>query len=247
MNISFSPTFARPSTQFEVTPPDASQENRPANGTAIASPSTKVGASADTQAEQQSNNSDQGKENKSNEGSQQSRREALSNPSSALSKELQGLQTRDREVRTHEQAHLAAAGAFALGGPVYDYQQGPDGQRYAIGGHVNIDTSEIAGDPEATLRKAQTISRAALAPAEPSSQDRQVASQASNLANQAQQELSQLRQQETEQVRAATQSNESESDEPDSKPNEDFRNRLEENIRNTGALGETSPTLDLTA
>lgn len=247
MNISFSPTPPNTSIQFEVTPTNTSQENSQANGTAIANPTTKVGASANTQAEQQSGNRGEGKESKTSEGSQQARQKALADPNSALSKQLQELKNRDREVRTHEQAHLSAAGGFATGGPIYDYQQGPDGQRYAIGGHVNIDTSEIAGDPEATLRKAQTIRRAALAPGEPSSQDRQVAAQASNLASQAQQEISQLGRLETEQVRAEAQNNETESPESSSRPTEDFRNRLEKEIRNTGALGESSPSLDLIA
>ena len=52
------------------------------------------------------------------------------------------LKKRDQEVRTHEQAHVAAGGQYIQGGIHYDYQRGPDGQKYAVGGHVNIDTSE---------------------------------------------------------------------------------------------------------
>jgi hypothetical protein len=92
--------------------------------------------------------------------------------------QVKELKDRDREVRAHEQAHLAAAGGHARGGPSYEYQRGPDGQRYAVGGHVNIDTAPVPNDPEATIRKAQTIRNAANAPAEPSSQDRSVAAQA---------------------------------------------------------------------
>ena len=94
-------------------------------------------------------------------------------------------------MRTHEAAHKAAAGSFAQGGPVYQYQTGPDGKRYAVGGEVNIDTSKIPNDPEATLQKAQTIRRAANAPAQPSSQDRRVAVQASQLETEARQEIAQ--------------------------------------------------------
>lgn len=50
---------------------------------------------------------------------------------------------------------------------------------YAVGGRVRIDVSAVSGDPAATLRKMQQVRRAALAPAEPSSQDRRVASRAS--------------------------------------------------------------------
>lgn len=114
--------------------------------------------------------------------------------SSDLSEEEQQqvdeLAARDREVRTHEQAHLAAAGPYARGGPHYEYQRGPDGKRYAIGGSVQIDTSPVSGDPEATIRKAQVVRAAALAPAEPSDQDRRIATQASQMQAEAQRELS---------------------------------------------------------
>lgn len=100
------------------------------------------------------------------------------------------LKSRDREVRSHEQAHLAAAGAYATGGPSYEYQQGPDGRRYAVGGEVGIDTSPVSGDPEATIQKAQQIRAAALAPASPSGQDQQVAAAATQMESQARAELS---------------------------------------------------------
>lgn len=95
------------------------------------------------------------------------------------------LRARDAEVRRHEQAHLAVAGQHALGGPSYTYQVGPDGQRYAIGGSVQIDLSPVPNDPDATLRKAQQLQQAALAPANPSSADRQVAMMASRMAQEA--------------------------------------------------------------
>lgn len=104
------------------------------------------------------------------------------------------LKQRDTEVRAHEAAHMAAAGGIATGGASFDYQQGPDGIRYAIGGKVNIDTSTVAGDPAATLRKADTIRRAALAPAQPSGPDMQVAASATAMATQAQAELLQKNQ-----------------------------------------------------
>ncbi len=93
-------------------------------------------------------------------------------------REVQELQRRDREVRRHEQAHAAAAGQYARGGPSYEFVTGPDGQRYASGGEVNIDTTPVADDPQATVAKMQQVRRAALAPASPSSQDRAVAAKA---------------------------------------------------------------------
>lgn len=98
---------------------------------------------------------------------------------------VEKLRARDAEVRRHEQAHLAVAGQHALGGPSYTYQVGPDGQRYAIGGSVQIDLSPVPNDPDATLRKAQQLQQAALAPANPSSTDRQVAMMASRMAQEA--------------------------------------------------------------
>jgi hypothetical protein len=109
-------------------------------------------------------------------------------------KVLRELKQRDSEVRTHEAAHLAAAGSIATGGASFSYQQGPDGVRYAIGGEVSIDTSPISGDPAATLQKADTIRRAALAPAQPSGPDLQAAASASAMAAQALAELLQKNQ-----------------------------------------------------
>lgn len=109
-------------------------------------------------------------------------------------KVVRELKQRDAEVRAHEAAHLAAAGGIATGGASFEFQQGPDGVRYAIGGEVNIDTSAIAGDPAASLRKADTIRRAALAPAQPSGPDMQVAASAATMAAQAQAELLQKNQ-----------------------------------------------------
>ncbi len=93
-------------------------------------------------------------------------------------KQVEDLRRRDIEVRQHEQAHLAAAGAHARGGPTYEYETGPDGRRYAVGGEVQIDTSPEE-TPEATIAKMEQVRAAALAPAEPSSQDRAVAAKAS--------------------------------------------------------------------
>ncbi|MBR9910738.1 MAG: catalase [Gammaproteobacteria bacterium] len=101
---------------------------------------------------------------------------------------IRELASRDREVRAHEQAHTAVGGALA-GSPVYQFQRGPDGVSYAIGGEVPISIGQVAGDPEATLQNARRVQRAALAPAEPSPQDRRVAAQAAQVERQAQQEI----------------------------------------------------------
>jgi hypothetical protein len=104
-------------------------------------------------------------------------------------KELRELKARDREVRAHEQAHQAVGGQHA-GSVSYTYQRGPDGNQYAVGGEVSIDLSPVQGDPQATIEKMRTIRAAAMAPAEPSAQDRAVAAQAMQLMLQAQMEMS---------------------------------------------------------
>jgi hypothetical protein len=111
-----------------------------------------------------------------------------------LDQELQTireLSQRDREVRSHEQAHQAVGGQYT-GGMTLSYERGPDGRRYAVAGEVSIDISPVPGNPTATLAKAEQVRRAALAPAEPSAQDRSVAAAAMQLKTEAQIELRQV-------------------------------------------------------
>ncbi len=107
--------------------------------------------------------------------------------------QLRQLKERDQEVRAHEQAHASVGGVHA-GSASFTYQMGPDGVRYAIGGEVDVDLSVVNGDPQATVDKMEQIQRAALAPAEPSSQDRQVAAVAGQQAAKALAELADTQQ-----------------------------------------------------
>ena len=116
--------------------------------------------------------------------------------------EIAELAARDREVRDHEQAHAAVGAAYA-GSPSYSFKRGPDGQSYATGGEVGIDVSAVAGDPAATLRKMAVVQRAALAPADPSAQDRRVAAEAAAQAGQALVELAQQRREEASEETAS--------------------------------------------
>ncbi|CAH9061161.1 hypothetical protein PSEHALCIP103_02437 [Pseudoalteromonas haloplanktis] len=102
--------------------------------------------------------------------------------------QIKELKARDTEVRTHEQAHAAVGGQYA-GSPSYEYQRGPDGTNYAVGGEVPIDVGVINGDPQATIDKMQTVRAAALAPAEPSGADRAIAADATQKMAAAQAEL----------------------------------------------------------
>jgi hypothetical protein len=89
---------------------------------------------------------------------------------------VQDLQNRDREVRAHEAAHKATGGQYA-GSASYSYEKGPDGRQYATSGEVPIDMSS-GDDPQATISKMQRVRAAALAPANPSGADRQIAAKA---------------------------------------------------------------------
>jgi hypothetical protein len=164
--ITISPSVSRPddvrqsSSSSSVTRPDASN---PVNHT---KPVDKVDSAVPVSEEQQAKQQQQ-----------------------AFEQVVAQLKSRDREVKAHEQAHLSAAGPYATGGIKYDYQTGPDGQKYAVGGSVGIDTSPVSGDPEATIQKMRVVQAAAMAPAQPSSQDFKVAAQASQISMQASTEL----------------------------------------------------------
>jgi len=108
----------------------------------------------------------------------------------------------DRKVRAHEQAHMAA-GAGVTGGAHYQLTRGPDGRQYAVGGEVTINLS-AAQTPEATIDRARRIQAAALAPVDPSSQDRAVAAAAAMLESQARAELSRMQREESSGDRGAS-------------------------------------------
>jgi hypothetical protein len=90
--------------------------------------------------------------------------------------QVRKLAQRDQEVKAHEQAHVAASGGFA-GSPSYEYQTGPDGRRYAVGGEVSIRRGGATNTGQA-LGEAEAVKRGAAAPAEPASQDMAVAARA---------------------------------------------------------------------
>jgi len=110
----------------------------------------------------------------------------------AQEREVQELRKRETEVRAHEAAHEAAAGPYGSG-KSFEYTTGPDGKRYISGGEVKIDAAPVRDNPEATIRKMEVVLRAALAPSDPSSQDRQVARQAQQTRAKAQAELAKQR------------------------------------------------------
>jgi hypothetical protein len=108
--------------------------------------------------------------------------------SEAEKREVEKLRQRDSHVRAHEQAHLSAGAGLTTGGAKFKYQTGPDGRQYAVGGEVGLRIPE-GGDPETRLRNALRVERAALAPSDPSPQDRAVAGKAREKANDAREAL----------------------------------------------------------
>jgi hypothetical protein len=82
----------------------------------------------------------------------------------------------DREVRAHEMAHFYMGRPYTSD-PEYWFVTGPLGKRFAVAGHVRFDLTPIAGDAKATLKKFETLHRAARAPSTPSQYDLKVAAE----------------------------------------------------------------------
>ena len=189
------------SSQYDTSSTNnASNSQAQENVKAVDEKSVQTQATSSTYKENNKNTSNNNSNNNENTSSYLTGEEILaSRPEKSSSsdkqlteeeqKQIDELKARDREVKTHEQAHIAAGGSYVKGGATYDYQTGPDGKQYAVGGSVNIDTSPVDGDPEATIAKAQVVIKAALAPAEPSGQDQKVASAARQMMSEARKEL----------------------------------------------------------
>jgi len=83
----------------------------------------------------------------------------------------------DSEIKTHEQAHASIGHTTS---PIsYNYQEGPDGKMYVVGGSVRMDTS-IPDDPKSAAFKLDMLSKAASGPTHLSGADGAIATQ-SNL------------------------------------------------------------------
>lgn len=156
----------------------------PENGNNNSAPRVEEGGQSDRESPE--NTSSQPETARQAEGQKKS--QGPRNLSPEERRKLRKLQRIDRKVRAHEQAHVAAGGAYVKGGPNYNYTYGPNGKRYAVGGEVSLDTGK-ARTPEKTLQKMQQVRRAALAPAEPSSQDYSVARKAAQKATKARMKL----------------------------------------------------------
>ena len=86
-----------------------------------------------------------------------------------------------REIYEHEMAHKNAAGSLAGAIVIEKNSEG-----IPIGGHVSIRMPKLDKlHPKETIKQAETVFKAAMAPSDPSSQDYKVASEAKNIKGQA--------------------------------------------------------------
>ena len=88
---------------------------------------------------------------------------------------LAKFRNKDASIKSHEQSHAAMATTTS---PIsYNYQEGPDGKMYAVGGSVRLDTS-IPADTEAAIAKIDRIKAASTGVDNPSGADMAIASAA---------------------------------------------------------------------
>ena len=89
---------------------------------------------------------------------------------------------RYNEIYSHEQKHKSAAGS--LGGAIVIEK---DSQGIPTGGHVDIKMPGLdKKNPDKTIKDANTVIKAAMAPSDPSNQDYKVAAKAQAIKTQAQ-------------------------------------------------------------
>jgi len=111
---------------------------------------------------------------------------------------LRQLKARDAEVRSHEAAHITASGGMA-GMASFAYKTGPDGRRYVVSGEVSL-TVRRGSTPEESLKIAEKMHAAALAPSSPSGVDRSVAAAAAMQITEAKEMISRMRAEEVREV-----------------------------------------------
>ena len=90
----------------------------------------------------------------------------------------------------HEMAHMSAGGGLA-GSPTFQYKSGPDGKQYIVGGEVSIAIKE-GRTPEETIQNMEQVKAAAMAPADPSAQDRALAAKAATIAMRASHDMANM-------------------------------------------------------
>jgi len=88
---------------------------------------------------------------------------------------LNKFKSTDSNVRAHEQTHASTTNTTT---PIqYNYQMGPDGKLYAVGGSVRVDTS-IPDDPKEASYKLDKLKKSATSVDEMSAADSAISIQA---------------------------------------------------------------------
>lgn len=85
---------------------------------------------------------------------------------------LEKFKSKDAEVKQHEESHTA--NGVAKSTIKYNYQTGPDGKLYAVGGEVKLDTS-LPSDEKQAIDKLEKLASASSAPSQLSAADSQIA------------------------------------------------------------------------
>lgn len=85
------------------------------------------------------------------------------------------------QIQQHVESHLSVTTLYSSG-PNYQYRVSPDGKRVIVSGDVSFDVSPSSNSPHETLHKAEIIKQAALAPNDPTPEDRRVSLQAQIMA-----------------------------------------------------------------
>jgi len=174
----------------------SAQNNVETQGNAVQDNKSVAGGDIENEVVDEASNDERSVKDAQEESSEEQGRPTNSNNGSESVNELtdeqrdlvEALKMRDQEVRAHERAHKSIGGRYT-GSVSFSYQDAPDGKRYAVGGEVPIDIAPVAGDLQATIVKMNTVKAAALAPSDPSSQDKNVAATAVRIIAEARSDL----------------------------------------------------------
>jgi len=117
-------------------------------------------------------------------------------------KEVEKIKRIDRGVKRRELAKRAVAGGYVVGGVSFKYVTGPDGNKYAVEGYINIGVHSVPNNPKATIRKAQAIRNIKLTSGN-SPHGRSVSAEVARMEREARMELKTERRKESDDVTKA--------------------------------------------
>lgn len=150
----------------------------------------------------------------------------------------------DRNVKAHENAHIAAGAGVVTGGASYSYTRGPDGRMYATAGEVPI-AMQKGDTPQETIQNARKVVAAAMAPADPSPQDYKVAASAMQMESQARMEMAQETQEKLKEDIKRREEDKSENESLDKKQNSKNSYEISSYIKNQNNNNIDTPKLEI--